>query len=144
MKKKQDLFGILLAGCVGIVSLAGILLRAFLPRFILFSFDFGGIGLLALIALVSEHYLTETITRDYRLIPFYAALIFGLFPWASGFIAPVDAIWTAVIAAVLVTVLAYLYDSMIDRLSSGPTARLAPFICACGLFLAMQCLCGII
>ncbi len=141
--KKHDRLGILLAGATGIALLAAIALRTFVPRLILPRFDALTILLLSLVALVIDHYLGSS-QRDYRLIPLYAALIFGLFPFAACFLSPLAALWSALLGAVIFTAATFLFDSMTDRLASGPVAKAAPLVSAFGLYLAAQCLMGIV
>ncbi len=144
MKKKHDLLGFLLAIVTGVALLAAILVRTFMPRVILPKPNAILITALVLLALVLEHYLIRNRRRDFRVVPLYAAVIFGLFPFAACITAPLDALILAVMGAVICTVVTFLFDNMLERLSSGPAAKVAPAICAVGLFLAVQCLMGII
>ncbi len=142
--KKRDLLGIFLAGCVGISLLTAMILRTFLPRIILPRLDAIAVVTLCLAALVLDYYIAKQSRRVYWLIPIYGALIFGLFPYAASFTAPLDSLVLAALGAVIFTLVTFLFDSMTERLSSGPVARLAPPVSAIGLFLAAQCLAGII
>ncbi len=144
MKKKHDLLGIFLAGVTGIALLSALFVRAFAPRVILPRLDGGALVLLSLVALLLDHYLLGGSRRDYRLLPVYGALIFGLFPFAASFTAPLDALLLAVLGAAVFTAVTWLFDAMLDRLSTGPAAKLAPFVSALGLYLAAQCLMGIV
>ncbi len=142
--KKHDLLGIMLAGCTGFTLLIAIIIKNFFPRIILPKFDSIAVIALSLFALLIDYYFCGCSRRDFRLIPLYSALIFGLFPFASGFTSPIEALILSAIGAVLFTLITYLFDSMTDRLSSGPAEKIAPLISAFGLFLASQCLMGII
>ncbi len=144
MEKKKDLLGIFLAAVTGAAMLLAVLARTFLPRFILPNIDVISITALSLIALVLDFYIVKGSKRDYRLIPVYAFLIFGLFPFAACFTAPFEAVMLALLGTVIFTACTFLFDSMTDRLSTGPATRLAPLVSAFGLFLAVQCLMGII
>lgn len=144
MKKSYERLGILLCGVTGIALLAAMALRLLFPRIILPRLDAPTLILLSLVALVLDHYLPGDKRRDYRLIPLYGALIFGIFPLATCLLSPIDALKTALIGAVVLTAAAFLFDAMTDRLASGPVAKVAPLISACGLYLAAQCLMGIV
>ncbi len=144
MKKKQDMLGIFLAAAAGTALLIALLVRAFFPRVILPRLNGPAMVLLSLTALLLDCYIAHGSRRDYRLIPLYAALIFGIFPMAAGFAAPMTALLLALLGAAIFTVTTWLFDAMLDRLSSGPSAKLAPFVSALGLFLAAQCLMGIL
>ncbi len=141
---KYDLLGIFLAAVTGIFLFAMVVIRSLLPQVILPRFNGMTLIALCLASLVLHHYLTHERKRAWLPLPLYGALIFGLFPLASGFVAPMDSLQLALMGALIATVVTLLYDLIIDRLSTGPTAKLAPLISAFGLFLAAQCLMGII
>ena len=143
MEKKHDLLGIFLACATGTALLVALALRTFFPRMILPHMDAGTMVALSLAALVLDHYLVRGSRRDFRLLPLYGALVFGLFPFAAGFVAPLEALKLAVLGAVVFTAATFLFDTMADRLSTGPAAKIAPLLSAFGLFLACQCLMGI-
>ncbi len=144
MNKKKDLLGIFLAAVTGAALLICIVLRALLPRLILPRLDSGAVAVLVLAALVLDHYIVGGSRRDFRFIPLYGAFVFGVFPYAASITAPLAALTLALLGAVAFTVVTLLFDSIVDRLSSGPASRLAPAVGAIGLFLAIQCLMGII
>ncbi len=142
--KKRDLLGIFLAIVTGLALLCAILLRTFLPRIILPRLDAITLIALSLIALILDHYVTPGKREKFWKVPLYGALIFGLFPLAACLVVPLSALTLAVLGTVIFTVVTFLFDSMTERLSSGPVAKLAPAISAFGLFLAAQCLMGIV
>ncbi len=142
--KKKEYLGISLACVTGAALLAAILLRTFLPRLILPRLDATCMVALSLLALLFDHYLARETARNYYLIPLYGAVVFGLFPFAAAFAAPVSALTFAVLGAAVFTAVTFLFDAMADRLSTGPAAKLAPVASAVGLYLACQCLMGII
>ncbi len=142
--QKFDMLGFILAVVTGAYLFASLLLCTFLPRIILPKFNASLLTVLSLAALVIEHYTVCSRRRDFRLVPLFGAFVFGVFPLAAFVTAPFAAVKAAVMGAVLFTVITWLFDMATDRLSSGPVSRLAPVISAFGLFLASQCLMGII
>lgn len=144
MKTKHDFLGIFLAGVTGAALLTALLVRAFAPRVILPRLDGLAVVLLSLAALVLDHYIAGSSHRDFRLLPVYAALIFGLFPYCASFVAPLEALKLGLLGAAIFTAATFLFDSMTERLSTGPAAKLAPAVSALGLYLAAQCLMGIL
>lgn len=144
MNKKKDNLGIILSCITGAAFMVAMLVRALLPRMILPNIDLLTVLLLSLTALVADCYLSKTKNRDFRLIPVYGALIFGLFPLVTGFISPVNALITALIGAAVLTAMTLIFDTMTERLSDTSAAKLAPVMCALGLYLAAQCLMGIV
>ncbi len=148
MKNKKEILGILLALVTGIALLAMMLVRAFLPRMILPNLDGITLTALSLAALVLDHYLTGGNAgkgkRDFCLLPIYALLIFGAFPWLACLVTLAEAGKLAVLGTVVFLAATLLFDTMMDRLSSGPVGKAAPFVSAVGLYLAAQCLMGIV
>ncbi len=143
MKKKQDVLAMFLATVTGAALLVCLLLRAFLPRVILPQLNLTSVTVLSLAALVLDHYIAKPHSRNYLLLWLYGALIFGLLPLSAGFAPALTALKLALLGAAVLPVITFLFDTMIQRLSSGPVAKLAPVVCAFGLYLAAQALMGI-
>ena len=144
MKNKTYLLNTILALVVGAAMLAIVLVRTFLPAFVIPKVSIPNLVLLSLIALVLDHYLAPDAQRCYICIPVFAAAAFGLLPWTAGYI-PAGEIWKLAIAgAAVFTAVTWLFSTIRDRLSSGPSSKAAPLICALGLYLAAQCLTGIL
>lgn len=143
MKKNTYILNTLLAALMGIVLLVEIFIRAFSPAVIIPGWDVPNLVLVSLVALVLDHYLAKGAKRCYICIPVFAALTFGLLPWAAGFTTPMEALKLAVLGGVVFTATTWLYSSAQDRLSSGPAAKAAPVLAALGLYLAVQGLMGI-
>ena len=100
--------------------------------------------LVSLVALVADHYAAPGAKRCYICIPVFAAITFGLLPFAACFVGVIDALKLALAGGVIFTVITWLYTTMLDRLSSGPVAKAAPVVSALGLYLAVQCFAGIL
>ena len=144
MKNRTYLLNTILAVVVGIAMLAVMLVRTFLPNFIIPKVSIPNLMLLSLIALVLDHYLAKGAQRCYICIPVFALISFGLLPWVAGYV-DVNGMWKLAIAgAAVFTAATWLFTTMRDRLSSGPACKAAPFISALGLYLAAQCLTNII
>lgn len=144
MKSKTYILNTLLAAILGVVLLACVLVRTFLPRMILPELDIPNMVLVSLVALVADHYAAPGAKRCYICIPVFAAITFGLLPFAACFVGVIDALKLALAGGVIFTVITWLYTTMLDRLSSGPVAKAAPVISALGLYLAVQCFAGIL
>ena len=144
MKNKTFILNTLLAAILGAALLAGVLVRTFLPRIILPELDIPNMVLLSLVALIADHYIATGAKRCYICIPVFAAITFGLLPFAACFVGVVEALKLALAGGVIFTVITWLYTTMMDRLSSGPVAKAAPVISALGLYLAVQCFAGIL
>lgn len=144
MKNKTYTLNILLTLVLGIALLAGILVRTFAPTVILPKLDIPNMVLISLIALVPDHYLARGVKRCYAHVALLSALAFGLLPYAACFVGLWDALKLGLIGGIIFTVMTWLYSSALDRLSSGRTAKAAPVVCALGLWLAAQCMAGIV
>ena len=118
-------------------------LRAFAPNIILPVFDIPTLTAISLVALVLDHYLAKGAKRCYICVPVFAALSFGILPFAAGMVAVKYILGLALSGAVIFTVCTFVYTSIQDRLSSGPAAKLAPAMSALGIWLAVQAFAGI-
>lgn len=144
MKNKTYTLNTLLAAILGAALLACVLVRTFLPRIILPELDIPNMVLLSLVALLADHYVAPGAKRCYICIPVFAAITFGLLPFAACFVGALEALKLALAGGVIFTVITWLYTTMMDRLSSGPMAKAAPVVSALGLYLAVQCFAGIL
>lgn len=144
MKEKTYFLNTALTVVLFAALLVCVLVRTFLPQVILPEQDVPNMVLLSLAALLLDHYLAPGTKRCYICIPVFSAVCFGLLPWASGFAAPVDALVLGIAGGIVFTAVTWLFTSMVDRISSGPAAKAAPVVSALGLYLAAQCLMGMI
>ena len=142
MNKKTYTLNTLLAAALGLALLTCQLVRTFAPLVILPALDVPNLVLLSLVVLVLDHYLAPKADRCYICIPVFAALTFGLLPWAAGFATGAEALKLALLGGVAFTAITLLYTSIQDRISSGPAAKAAPVLSALGLYLACQVLMG--
>ena len=142
MNKKTYTLNTLLAVVLGAALLVCVLVRTFAPRMILPELDIPNLVLISLIALVADHYLAAGAKRCYICIPVFSAITFGLLPFAACFVGAGEALKLAALGAVVFTAVTWFFTSMMDRLSSGPAAKLAPVLSALGLYLAAQCFMG--
>ena len=142
MKNKTYILNTLLAAVLGLALLICQLVRAFAPTVIIPRLDVPNLVLLSLIALVLDNYLAPKAARCYICIPVFAALTFGLLPWAAAFATAGEALKLALLCGIVFTAITWLYSSIQDRLSTGPAAKAAPILSALGLYLASQALMG--
>ena len=140
---KKYLLNTLLAGVVTAALLALVIARAVCLVLVFPGFGIPNLVLLSLIALLLDHYLVKGAPRCYICIPLFAFLTFALLPLASGFTVPADALVLGIKGCITFTVTTWLFTSMTDRISTGPSEKLAPVISAVGLYLASQGLMGI-
>ena len=143
MKNKTYTLNTLLTAALAAVLAAMVVLRAVSPQLILMQFDFVSITAICLAALVLDHYLAPGAKRCYICIPIFAALSFGILPFAAGLVAVEYALGLALTGAAIFTVCTFVFTSIQDRLSSGPAAKLAPILSALGIWLAVQAFAGI-
>lgn len=144
MRNKNYLSNIALAAVVGIALAACLVARTIAPLSVLPKLDIPNMVLLSLVALLCQHYLASAAQRLDVLMPIFAALTFGLLPFAAGLATGTEAVKLAVVGGIVFTLTAWLYASVQERLSSGPVAKAAPILSALGLYLAFQCFSGII
>ena len=143
MKNKTYTLNTVLTAVLAAVLAVMVVLRAVSPQLILMQFDIVSITGISLAALVLDHYLAKGAKRCYICIPVFAALSFGILPFAAGMGALKYVLGLAVSGAVIFTLCTFAFTSIQDRLSSGPAARLAPIMSAFGIWLAVQAFAGI-
>ena len=140
MKNKLSL-SLILVVTLFVSLLTLVLIRIFAPVVILPKFDVSSIAIISLIALVINHYLND---EDVNLISIiFAVVAFGILPFASGFVTVVDALLLSLKGGLTFTALMFVFASIQDRLSINGKKWYAPLITAIMLFLAIQCLMGI-
>lgn len=142
MKEKTYFLNTFLAAVLGIAMAAAVLVRTFLPNFIMPNLDIPMLVLISLVALLLDHYITPGAKRCYICIPVFSAIAFGLLPYCAAYVTGGEAMKLAFLGGVVFTATTWLFTSMIDRLDSGPAAKLAPVVSALGLYLASQCFMG--
>ncbi len=142
--KKSYTLNTILAAVLGAALLVCVLLRVFFPWLILPRLDLPNMVLVILVSLLAEHYFAPGGCRNWIVNGIFAAVTFGVLPFAASFASLVQAGVLAALGGVTFTVTAWLFDTMCDRISSGPCAKLAPLVSAFGLYLAAQCLMGLI
>ena len=143
MKNKTYTLNTVLTAVLAAVLAVMVVLRAVSPQLILMQFDIVSITGISLAALVLDHYLAKGAKRCYICIPVFAALSFGILPFAAGMVALKNILGLAASGAVIFTLCTFAFTSIQDRLSSGPAARLAPIMSAFGIWLAVQAFAGI-
>ena len=143
MKNKTYTLNTVLTAVLTAVLAVMVVLRTVSPQLILMQFDIVSITGISLAALVLDHYLAPNAKRCYICIPIFAALSFGILPFAAGMVAVKYLLGLALTGAVIFTVCTFVFTSIQDRLSSGPAAKLAPIMSAFGIWLAVQAFAGI-
>ena len=143
MKNKTYTLNTVLTAVLTAVLAVMVVLRTFAPQIILPVFDIPTLTAISLAALVLDHYLAPNAKRCYICIPLFAALSFGILPFAAGMVAVKYLLGLALTGAVVFTVCTFVFTSIQDRLSSGPAAKLAPIMSAFGIWLAVQAFAGI-
>ncbi len=144
MEKKRYILSSLLVLVLSAFLLAGLVIRTLLPRFILPQAGLTEIVLVSLIALVLEQYLGKGEKINYLLTALFAVLSFGVLPFAACYVGGLEALKLGILGGAVFTAVTWIFKSMMDRLSTGPAAKIAPVFTALGLYLACQCLMGLI
>jgi len=143
MKNRKYTSNMALSVVLGVFQLVCLLVRTFTPLAVLPRLDVPMVVLLSLAAPLASHYLGSREACDAISLAL-AAVTFGLLPYVSGFATVMEALKLALVGAIAFFVTAWLFDEMMERLSSGPVAKAAPVLSALGLYLAAQCFAGMI
>ena len=143
MKDKKYTLSTVLTAVLAAVLAVMVVLRAVSPQLILMQFDIVSITAISLAALVLDHYLAPNAKRCWICISVFAALSFGILPFAAGMVALKNVLGLAVTGSLVFTLCTFVFTSIQDRLSTGPAAKAAPVMSALGLWLAVQAFAGI-
>ena len=143
MKDNRYIRNITLTVVLGLALAICMVIRAMAPMAVLPTLDVPNVVLLSLIALLAEFYLAGE-GKCNALTALFAVLTFGILPLAAGVMEVMAAVKLAVIGGVIFTLCAWLFDSVVDRLTTGPAAKAAPVLSALGIWLAAQCFAGMI
>lgn len=143
MKKQTYLLNTLLAAILAVLLLIAVLVRTFAPIVILPQLEIPNMVLIALAALLLEHYLAPGAKRCWMCIAVLSALTFGLLPYGACFVGAAQAVKLGLLGGATFTATAWLFTSIQERVSSGPAHKAAPVVSALGLYLASQCFSGL-
>ena len=143
MKDNRYFRNIALTVVLGVALAVCMVIRAMAPMAVLPRLDVPNVVLLSMIALLAEFYIAGE-GKCSALTALFAALTFGVLPLACGAMEVLEAVKLAVIGGVIFTLCAWLFDSVCDRLTTGPAAKAAPIFSALGIYLAAQCFAGMI
>lgn len=137
----------LLAVVVGAACLALALAGALAPMAIRPKFDLVMILGLSLVALTLDAYLGASSRLSWPALLANTALggiAFGLLPWCAGVAGTAPAWALGLAGAAVFGVASLLYTAALERIATGSKAPLAPAGTALMLFLAGQCLSGLL
>lgn len=139
MRKNAYLGNILLAAVTAIAMLAMVLCRTFAPFVVRPVLNIPNLLVLCIIALVLEYYLAPAGVPSCRVCGMVlAAVTFGILPLAAGEIT-VDTLWlVALLGGVVYGIAKWLFDSIAQRLNSGPAGKAAALVTGIGMILAGQ------
>lgn len=128
----------------GLALIALLTAEAFLPGYPLPDISIPAISAVCLTALVLNHYFTGKTRGDFLLNLLAGEVIFGLMPLAGGFTVGEEAAMTALIGGAFYALISWLFASMVERMESTLSGKLAPVSTAFILFLGCQCFTNIL
>lgn len=144
MKKNLYFINILHTGVVALFCVAGIFIRTFSVNTILPRITIPLLIMLTLIPMVLEYYLVSDSERSPIVSMVLGGLAFTILPVCCGLTMGLP-IWKLMVAGTAVFgVTDLLYRSIGERISSGSYSRFAPAANAVMLYLASQCLQGLL
>ena len=143
MKDNRYFRNIALTVVLGLALAVCMVIRAMAPMAVLPQLDVPNVVLLSMIALLAEFYIAGE-GKCSALTFLFSAVAFGVLPLACGAMEVMEALKLAAIGGVIFTLCAWLFDSVCDRLTTGPAAKAAPIFSALGIYLAAQCFAGMI
>lgn len=144
MKNHRYLVNILHILVVSVLLLMGIVVRTFSPATVFPKISIPMLVLLSLVPMVIEQRVGGGRQRKWSVSTVVGGVTFTVLPWCAGWNPgmPVWKLWIA--ATVVFGVTDRIYGSIVHKLSSGSRGRFAPEANALMLYLASQCLQGLI
>ena len=142
MEKKNFVLNVLLAVVLGAGLLVGIVWSAFQPNVVLADLDLTAIAALVLIALVIEYLWKGTQERAWAVQIVLAAVTFAVLPMAAGYVGA--GVKMILCGTALFAALTWVFDSVAERMSVTTDCKFAMIPTAFVMFLACQCLMGMI
>lgn len=136
--KKSYTSNMILAITLGLSMAVCVIVHALKPMIVLPGFTVSNVTAVCLVALLSTHYLTGSVSHD-GITLVLGVLSFGLLPACAGLTQWQTAWKLALLGGAVFFVLSFLFAQMQNRLKTGPAAKAAPILSAFGLYLAMQC-----
>lgn len=144
MKKKSCLRNVALTGVLGVYLLVCVLVKSLFPGVILPELDIPHITLISLVTLLTAYYFTPDSKWNYSLIFVFSAVSYAVLPAAAGITGAGEWWKLALAGGALFTGIAWIFDSVAGRITSGNGSKVSMVITSVGIFLAVQCFCGII
>ena len=144
MKNNKFLLPMMLIAVLFAALLCGMLMQIFIPAVILPPLNIPNMVLLSVVALLADHLFTKGSQRNYVWVALFGVAAFALLPLMAGF-ACVHTFWKyGVVGGITFTITTFLFSSAAQRLRTGPKAPAAVILTGLGIYLAAQCLAGII
>ncbi len=139
MKHKSFFIHLSLMFVLVIALIAFTLVHTFLPQFLIPKATIPNLALISSVALLIDHYIAKGAKRNYLLIAVFSFLSFFFLPYLSAYAPLVESAKIAAIGMAIFTLFSFLFTTCLDRLSTGPKAKIAPILTAAFLVLAAQC-----
>lgn len=141
MRENRYFANVLLAILAGLMVLAMVLLKTFVPAAVLPHLSIPVLAIPVLLALLLEAYIAPKAVRggvDYLVAAILGGAALALLPGMAGFVEG-NTVWVVfAVGFVLFGVCDVLFATIRDRIASGPVAKAAPALSAVLLFLAIQ------
>lgn len=144
MRKNPYFINILLVVVVGITSFAGLLVKAFSPATVLVRMGIPFLVILSLIPVVLEHYLVKEKQRERVGSILLAGATFTVLLLCAGWSVKMPIWMLFAVGATVFGAVDLFYTGMGQRMSSGPCGKLSPIVNGVMLYLASQCLQGLV
>ena len=139
MKETAYVLNLLFCGLWALLLAAGLVCRTFLPTAVLPAMDIPLLVAVNLGALLLEFWLAPGSRRDWTAMTVLAAVTVGLLPLCAGMVSGAEVLKLAAAGGVVFLLAGVVFDSILERLTSGASAKAAPILAAFLLFLASQC-----
>lgn len=144
MRKNLYLVNIILVAEIGLLCLIALVMKTFVPGVILPSFDIPLFVLLSVIPMMIKYYIAPEAEGNLWITVLMAGVTFTVLPLCAHIDMGLSAVKLLVAGTVVFGITNIIYTSIGKRIASGPYGRFAPAANGLMLYLASQCLQGLL
>ncbi len=144
MKHKSSFIHLSLMFVLVVALIAITLVHTLLPQFLIPKATIPNLTLVSCAALLIDHYIAKGAKRNYLLIAVFSFLSFFLLPFLANYAPLYESAKIAAAGMAIFTLSSFLFTTCINRLSTGPKAKIAPILTTFFLYLAAQCFEGMV
>ena len=144
MRKNQYLINVLHMMIVGFFCLMAIFIKTFFPYVLIPKISIPLLVLFSLIPMVLAYYMKAEGERNLLITAVLAGLTYAMFPFCSGLDTEISFVSLFLIGTIVFWLTDLCYESLEERMRTGPHYVSTPVANAFAIYLASQCFHGLL